>query len=201
MFIAHRGLVINGIKENTLEAFDAAVNSDKYVGFELDVRVTKDNEFIVYHDLIYRGSWVRNVMYEDMKQDNIPRLKDVLKINTNKIIMVEIKDYSIDLKKLAKILNRYNYKNIYVMSFNNKLLKELKKYITKIKIGSLNYIFNSEEDYKFIEFICLINSIITEKLINYFFQNNIEVFAYGIKDIKKIKYSNVRFIVDELIFK
>ena len=201
MFIAHRGLVKNGIKENTIEAFVAAINSDKYIGFELDVRTTKDNELVVYHDLLYKGKLVKKTLYKELKKDNIPKLSDVLKLDTNKIIMIEIKDYNIDLKKLSLLLNNYNYKNLYVMSFNNKVLKKLKKYVNNIKLGSLNYVFNSEDDYNFIDFICLINYILTDDFINYFFQKNIEVFAYGIKDIKRINFDKVKYIVDEVIFK
>ena len=46
MFIAHRGKVTNLSKENTLEAFIEAINDPKYLGFELDIRTTKDKRFV-----------------------------------------------------------------------------------------------------------------------------------------------------------
>ena len=42
MLIAHRGLVKEGVKENTLQAFLGAIKSKKYTGFELDVYTSKD---------------------------------------------------------------------------------------------------------------------------------------------------------------
>lgn len=197
--IAHRGLVTKNIKENTIEAFKAAIDSPKYSGFELDIRVSIDNEFVVYHDLMFKGKLIKNITYKELKKENVPKLTDVLKLNTNKIIMIEIKDYDIDLKKLANLLKKYNKGNIYVSSFNNKVLKKLKGYIKSIKIGPLNYIINSEEDYSIYDFICIINYILTDELISYFKNKNIEVFAYGIKHKKRLNFNNIYYIVDDLI--
>ena len=196
-FIAHRGLVKNDIKENTIEAFEAAIKSDKYVGFELDVRVTKDNVFVIYHDMLFKGRLVNKVLYKELKKEHIPKLIDVLKLNTNKIIMIEIKDFSIDVIKLSKILNKFNTKKLYISSFNNKILLELKPYLRNIKIGSLNYVLNSLDNYSSYDFICIINYLITPKIIEYFKANNIELFSYGISNKNNIKYKNIFYIIDE----
>lgn len=197
--IAHRGLVKEGIKENTIEAFNEALESPKYMGIELDIRTSKDKEFVVYHDLLFKGKMVKNTLYKDMKNENIPRLIDVLKLNTNEIIMIEIKDFNINIKKLAKLLNKYNNKKLYISSFNNEVLLKLKPYLKNIKIGSLNYVLNSLEDYKVFDFICIINYLLTDDLVKYFKRNNIEIFGYGIKSIKNLKYKNIYYIVDEKI--
>ena len=47
MFIAHRGLFDDNIKENTIEAFDNAFNNG-YEGIEFDVRLTKDKSNLYY---------------------------------------------------------------------------------------------------------------------------------------------------------
>jgi len=197
MFIAHRGLVNKFNKENTIKAFKSAINSDKYIGFELDLRVSKDQKFIVYHDLLYKGKLVKNTLYKELKKDNIPLLEEVLNLDTEKIIMIEIKDYKINLKKLAKLLSSYNNKNLYISSFNNKVLKDLKNYINNIKIGSLNHVLNSEENYSEFDFVCIVNLFLTEDIINYFIKQNIEVFGYGITKKENVKYKNVKYIIDE----
>lgn len=200
MYIAHRGLVNQFCKENTIAAFKAAIKSPRYVGYELDVRLSKDNKFIVYHDLIYNGKLVKNVLYKDLKKENVPLLEDVLNLKTDKIIMIEIKDYNINLKKLANMLNKYNYKNIYVISFNNKILDEIKKYLVNIKIGTLNYVLNSKEDYSKYDCVCILNYFLTNNLIDYFKSCNIEVIGYGLKNIKSIKFGKLKYIVDEYTF-
>jgi len=197
MFIAHRGLVNKFNKENTIKAFKSAINSDKYIGFELDLRVSKDQKFIVYHDLLYKGKLVKNTLYKELKKDNIPLLEEVLNLDTEKIIMIEIKDYKINLKKLAKLLSSYNNKNLYISSFNNKVLKDLKNYKNNIKIGSLNHVLNSEENYSEFDFVCIVNLFLTEDIINYFIKQNIEVFGYGITKKENVKYKNVKYIIDE----
>lgn len=197
MFIAHRGLVTSGIKENSMQAFKAAIKSDKYSGFELDIRESKDKEFVVYHDIFYKGKLVKNVLYKEMRKNGIPKLEDVLKLNTDKIIMIELKDASMDLQALAKLLNKYKTKKLYIMSFSNKVLKKLQLYIKNIKIGSLNYVLNSENDYGDYNFICIINSVLTKELIKYFWTKNVLVFAYGIKSSETIRYSDIYYIIDE----
>lgn len=196
--IAHRGLVTKDIKENTIDAFKSAIDSSKYVGFELDIRETKDKVFVVYHDVLFKGKLIKNINYEELKKENIPRLIDVLKLKTDKIIMIEIKDFNINLKRLAKLLNKFNYQNLYVSSFNNEVLLELKKIINNIKIGSLNYILNSMESYKCFDFICIINYLITPEIINYFKTNNLEVFTYGVFNKESIIYQNVYYIIDDI---
>lgn len=197
MFIAHRGLVTGVIKENSIQAFKAAIKSDKYIGFELDIRESKDKEFVVYHDIFYKGKLVKNVLYKEMRKNGIPKLEDVLKLKTDKIIMIELKDTSMDLQSLAKLLNKYKNKNLYIMSFSNKILKKLQLYIKNIKIGSLNYVLNSENDYSDYNFICIINSVLTKELINYFLAKNILVFAYGIKFSETLTYPDIYYIIDE----
>jgi len=201
MYIAHRGLVSGTVKENTLEAFNLALESSRYIGIELDVRVSKDNEFIVYHDLLFKGRLVKNVLYNELKKEGVSKLIDVLKLDTNKILMIEIKDFDINLKKLAKLLKSYNTKNLYISSFNNKILLNLRKNLKNVKIGSLNYVLNSKEDYSAFDFIGIINYLLTDELIKYFRKRNIEVFGYGVSSIQKIKYKNINYIVDEKIFK
>ena len=197
--IAHRGLVTKSIKENTMEAFMEALNSTKYAGIELDIRVSKDSEFVVYHDLLFKGKLLKHTLYKELKKENVPRLTDVLKINTGKIIMVEIKDFDIDIKRLSNLLNKYSNKNLYISSFNNEVLLKLKPYLKNAKIGSLNYVLNSIDDYNVFDFVCILNYLLTNELVKYFQNNNIEVFGYGIKNIKNIKHQNVYYIVDDKI--
>lgn len=199
LLIAHRGLVTDSIKENTIKAFDEALKSSKYYGIELDVRETKDKVFVVYHDLLYKGKLIKNCLYKELKNDDIPKLIDVLKLDTNKIIMIEIKGVNLNLRRLAKLLNNFNYKKLYISSFNNKVLLEIKKYLKNIKVGVLNYVLNSTNDYERFDFVCIINNILTKDLVNYFRRKEIEVFGYGIKDINKIKFSNIYYIVDDEI--
>ena len=60
--IAHRGIKNDNLIENTYNSIRVSLESDKYVGVEFDVRITKDKIFIVYHDSIYKGKLIKNTL-------------------------------------------------------------------------------------------------------------------------------------------
>ena len=118
--IAHRGSH-KFAKENSLFSFFNAIN-ENYYGFECDVRETKDKKFYIYHDMLYDGKLFKSFNSNEIICDT---LESVLKLNTNKIILLEIKDPFIDIDNLVKTLNKYSDKNIYVMSFYNTVIDKL----------------------------------------------------------------------------
>lgn len=104
--IAHRGLH-RGFKipENSMKAFELAVENNYAI--ELDVRITKDNQVIVFHDknlirLCDSRKKVKNQRYSVLKQmklyntdESIPLLKDVLALIEGKVpVVIEIKNYT-----------------------------------------------------------------------------------------------------------
>ena len=108
MFIAHRGVVNKIQKENTIPAFLNAINNNKYCGFELDVYTTKDKEFIVHHNPVINGKFIWKYNYKELKEKGLVKLEEVLKLKTDKIILIEIKDINIDVIKFRKIQKEKN---------------------------------------------------------------------------------------------
>ena len=199
MFIAHRGKVSASSKENTLESFKKAIDDNKYQGFELDVRTTKDKELIVFHDFFNNANLINKTMKNDLDKD-ICLLEDVLKLDTDKIILIEIKEKDIDVNKLNGLLLKYFKKNIYVMSFYKEPIKKLLQLNPIYKCGILNYLFNSEISYNEYDFIVLLDKTLTANLISYFQSRKLEVFSYGITKNNFLYPSNVYYIVDDKIF-
>lgn len=187
--IAHRGLWSKDVKDNSYEALKNGLESNKYIGIECDIRTTLDNKFIIYHNSLYNGALVRNTYFKDLK--NISLLEDLLKIETDKIILLEIKERDINKKKLLKLLNKYK-RNFYIMSFHNNVILELRDLNSNYKYGVLNYILNSKSDYD-LDFICLLDGIATDKLIKNFTKRGIEVIIYGTIKLKK----DVKYIIDD----
>lgn len=198
--IAHRGLKKEA-SENTLEAFQKSINNSFYSGFECDVRTTKDHIFVICHNPIYKGKIISLTNYKEFKKDNLPTLENVLKLKTNKIMILEIKEINCDINRLSIILQKYDYQNIYVMSFYNKIINNLSLKNLKIKVGVLNYVLNSENDYQNYDFICLLESIMTSNLESYFTCQNKEVFIYGIHNLEKLtkEYKKSYFITDVVV--
>ena len=199
--IAHRGLKDES-KENTLQAFTKSLENPNYQGFECDVRTSKDNVFVVCHDALIGISRVSSTNYEELKRKyNIPTLESVLKLQTDKIMLLEIKETNLDIERFNKLLKKYAKKNIYVMSFFNTVIQKLHEKKCPCKLGVLNYVLNSEENYQEYQFICLLESIVSKKLVIFFHEKNMEVFIYGIHHFKETQenYQDCYLITDEIV--
>ena len=69
------------------------------------------------------------------------------------------------------------------------------------KLGVLNYVLNSEDSYEEYDFICLLESVVTRELVDFFHQKKMDVFIYGIHHFEKTKrsYSDCYLITDEIM--
>lgn len=129
--IAHRGLHTENFPENSLLAFENAVNNG--IAIELDVRLTKDCKLVVFHDKnLFRMTGIdadisdfdyaqlSALTLKDTKE-KIPLLTEVLKTVSGKVpIFIEIKEGSpvgILEKRLDKLLKNY-HGDCAVMAFN-----------------------------------------------------------------------------------
>lgn len=119
--ILHRGNK-KDFMENSLEALTSALKY--YDGFETDIRLTKDDQWVVYHDDNCNRLHNLNVKIRDysleflQKNTNIISLKDLLFTNnfTNKFINLEIKQcFKISITAKISLINLLG-------QFKNKLL-------------------------------------------------------------------------------
>lgn len=189
--IRHRGIVDDNTQENSYDAIKKALACDKYVGVEFDVRATKDNELILFHDPVYNNKLISETYYKELPK-YVPRLQDILKINSTKIFLIEIKNIENNYNKFINILNGFADKNIYVMSFSEKVINKINYSKRNYKLGVLNYILNTTTSLKNLDFIGILNSLIDKSLINTL--NGIEIFSYGL--LENLKYKEVYYIVD-----
>lgn len=139
--IAHRGNNNHKYDENTYDAIINSLNKNYISGVEIDVRITKDKEVILYHDKLLHGTAVNRLEYNDIKNKNnsITKLDYLLNnIKTDKIILIELKseinDYHELVDRVVNIIRKSNL-NIYLCSFNYSLLKYLNKKYDKYPIG------------------------------------------------------------------
>lgn len=193
-FIAHRGIWNDLVKDNSYEALYNGLMSSQYIGIETDLRVTKDNIFILHHNALYNGELIKNLLYNEL--EDIVKLEEILKINTNKIILIEIKDFNININRLIKLLDKYK-RNVMLMSFDTNIINKIKKLNIKYKLGVLNYIINSDSEYNF-DFICILDILNKKVIIDSFKKRKIEVLIYGVIDIKE---DSIYIIDDEKLKK
>ena len=135
---AHRGLFDNKkIVENTIGSFKRALLDN--LNIELDIRVTKDNKIIVFHDdnvkrLTGIDRLVKDMTYEELSNvkllnttDKIPLLEDVLNLVSGRVtLLIELKEsFSKNiLKELNKLLLDYNGK-VLLQSFNPIIIRKM----------------------------------------------------------------------------
>lgn len=186
-YIAHRGCH-DKYKENSIDAFKEATRNPLFDGFEFDVRETKDHYYVINHDPVSNGKIIKLSLFKEL---NLPSLEDVLKLNTNKIKLLEIKDYFINYDSFIKLVKDID--NLYIMSFYNHHIKYLNRMINN-KVGSLNYYLN-DMDYYHYDFICLLSST-KKEVLNYQF-NHKEIFYYGFK--KHHLNDDAYLIIDKII--
>ena len=143
--IVHRGIVSKKYKENLLKSFKKSFK--KGYGIETDIHVTKDHEFICFHDftlnrIFKKKESVKNMEYSEIKKissqskKTIPLLKDLLKISKNKYsLFIEIKPIFSKklLKKLLKETSKFS-KCVFI-SFKHKNIYRLLKIKSNTKVG------------------------------------------------------------------
>ena len=123
--IAHRGIYNNiTIYENTLESIMYAVKNNLIV--EIDVRLTKDNKLIVFHDdtgtrLLKLKDNINSLTKEEIdyySNYTIPTLDRVLELVNERVpILIEIKDDNKLIRPiLVKLLKNYKGK-VAIQSF------------------------------------------------------------------------------------
>jgi glycerophosphoryl diester phosphodiesterase len=131
--IAHRGVTRNE-QENTLPAFHEAF-SEGADGLEIDVRLSKDEKPIIFHDedtsrLFQKSLEIKNTTYSELKtlgnkENRIPLLDEVLDfLPKNKHCYIEIKSDAKTVPFLDKLKIEKN--NITFLSFDKNVIAALK---------------------------------------------------------------------------
>lgn len=111
---------------------------------EFDVRRTKDDLLIVFHDRLIQGKPVNDLAYEEVKQIaggqgfHLPTVEEVLKWSKGRIRLdVELKEGGYE-KKFVELLVRYLKEDQFIISsFHESSLKIIKDNYPGIHVGLL----------------------------------------------------------------
>ena len=158
--ISHRGLITKYSKENSLKSFKKSFELG--YSLETDLRYTKDEEIICFHDPNLRRMYnldytIKSLIFSKLdkltrKKLKITKLDDLLNIyDDKKELFLELKGV---FKKsvLLKLLNKTkDFKKITFISFYHKNLFNIKNISSQFKVGasfykySKNYILKSSK--------------------------------------------------------
>ncbi len=157
-FIAHRGFYDENNPENSLLAFQRAI--DNNYAIELDVHVISDGTVVVFHDsqlgrMTGKDGYVKQLKAEDLPnyklgktEQTIPTLKQVLDFVAGKTpILVEIKTENTkvgaDESRIYEILKNYNG-DYAVQSFNPFTIEWFKNNAPEVTRGILSAKFGPD---------------------------------------------------------
>lgn len=148
---AHRGLHGNGVPENSLAAFRAAVEAG--VGIELDVQLSADGEVMVFHDEdLLRMTGKEGSLYAHTQEElsalrladtdePVPTLKEVLAVVEGRVpLLVEIKpEHAVTelCEKTAALLDGYTGAYM-VESFHPFAMHWFRRHRSKVVRGMLS---------------------------------------------------------------
>lgn len=192
-YIIHRGVTTNYIKENSYLAIKKALLDRYSDGVEFDIRLTKDNIIVLSHDSIN----IENSNYNDViKKKYLSTLDIILDINTNKILLIDIKvrnNYKRFAKEIIRYLKNTKNKNIYLASFNKRIIRYLKKK-TNYKLGYITFKNTKNKNcFEVINFITLYKNNINK-------YPNKEIFLWTIHNKREEKlvldkFSNANYYI------
>ena len=142
---AHRGLYSSdqSVKENSLEAFELAIK--KGYGLELDVRLSQDDQVVVYHDdslMRLEGSELKvsQLTLKELREFKVPTLVEVLTLVDSSVeVIVELKNGQRDkllAQKTYGILKEYPGRYC-VESFDPRLVFWFRRHASEVMRGQL----------------------------------------------------------------
>jgi len=187
---AHRGLHGNGVPENSMAAFKAAL--DHGYGIELDIHLLKDGNLAVIHDSLLNRTTgqpghVEDLTTEQLKNyplegtdETIPEFMDVLTLYNGKApLIIELKPENGNQAALTEAACKMleTYKGVYCLeSFDPRCVAWLKKHRPELIRGFLTENFfksrsNLPDYLKFALKHCLTNILCVPDFVAYKFED------------------------------
>ena len=159
---AHRGLHGNGVPENSMAAFRAAL--EKGYGIELDVHLLKDGNLAVIHDASLKRTAGVDLRIEDLTteelknyrlegtEERIPEFREVLELYAGKApIIIELKaergNYAALSQKVCQMMDSYRGP-FCIESFDPRCILWLRKNRPEILRGQLSANFVADRKSK-----------------------------------------------------
>jgi glycerophosphoryl diester phosphodiesterase len=148
--VAHRGKTATVKSENTIEAFQKAIE----IGvpqIEFDVRMSQDGYSIVYHDRSIRPNGddraeieISALTYDELqsiaksKGFEVPLFEDILKLCRDRVALdIEIKEEGYEERIVELATKHLEYADFVIKSFNDASVRKIKDLDPQIEVGLL----------------------------------------------------------------
>ena len=199
---AHRGLHGEGRAENSMSAFAAAKAAG--FGIELDVRLCRDGDLVVFHDpTLDRVAGVEGRVLDMTKEqlralslsdtgEGVPSFKEVLELIDGAVpLLIEIKvEESPAAVTERLLLELEGYNGPYVVeSFHPLALRILKKQKPDIVRGILSTRFSQKEEYRG----KLLYTLLEKLYLNFLFRPDFIAYEHTGHSVKNLRMIRKRY--------
>lgn len=141
--VAHRGASYLANHENTIEAFQLALDMHADC-IEFDIRQTLDKIPIVFHDEQINGTPVNTITYKQLSTItealgyHVPTVEEVLTLCRGKVrLLIELKEAGYEKRIITLVNSMYDYKEYAMQSFLDIVVRRIKKIDSNICTGLL----------------------------------------------------------------
>lgn len=141
--IAHRGASYLAEHENTIEAFQLAIDMHADC-IEFDVRQTFDKVLVLFHDEQINGYPISVISYQQLCEYtkplgyHVPTLEEALQVCQGKIhLLIELKDAGYEKRVISMVYSMFEYDEFLIQSFHDIVVRRVKKIDSKIRTGLL----------------------------------------------------------------
>lgn len=223
---AHRGLHNSDYPENSIAAFENAIN--KGYAIEFDIRITKDNNWVVFHDKNIARMTGKDIdlnrinfnLLQQIKLNNtenyVPLLIDVLNLIDGRVpLLIEIKPFKRfkkHLLNLVKLLD--NYKGEFaVFSFSPFIVNWFRKKRPTYIRGQISSFFEEKKLPRFMLYFhkaMIYNKVTKPNFISYNIKNVPNKYVskakrngmllFGFTATNKSDYTNALKYLDNVVF-
>ncbi|MFW6047914.1 MAG: glycerophosphodiester phosphodiesterase [Candidatus Natronoplasma sp.] len=141
--IAHRGA--SGLTEfdNSLKSFRKAVELGADM-IEFDVRKTRDDVLVAFHDPEIEGKKISDLSYEELLfiteeiGFKVPKVEDVVDLSKDKIDLdIELKEEGYEERVVELVRDHLGYDDYVMKSFSDECVKSIKRYDAGVEAGLL----------------------------------------------------------------
>ncbi|MCT4613238.1 MAG: glycerophosphoryl diester phosphodiesterase membrane domain-containing protein [Clostridia bacterium] len=192
--ISHRALIEGYNKENNYEGIKRLEESG--IGYvEIDVTVSKDNQFVLYHDptlkrLDNKNVHIKDLDYEFLKSLDITSLDDVFKQHDKDSNIKYILDFKFGIKhidKLIKMVEKYNLsENVLFCTSDENIINYLEDKNPNYKTVMVLYFYAGEIKNINADIFSVEKTYLTDKLIRNIHEVGKKVYVWTLNEDDEI---------------
>ena len=186
LFLSHRGAHTSSIPENSLAAFDSALDQG-CDGFECDVRLTAGGRAVICHDSKVDGITVSRATETQLL--HLPGVEEIIsRYCTRAFVDIELKVPGLETKVLSALRAHPPERDYMISSFLPDVVLELKARSGAVPVGIICSKAGQLADWRKlpVEYVIVHQALITRRLVRLIQSAGRRVFAWTVNDKKSM---------------